>query len=83
MKVMLTGEAIRQIEDLPMVIHRRVRQLIQRLALWPNVSGAKPLSGNLAGCYRLRTGDYRVQFRVAGEWVVVEKVGHRDRFYED
>src|SRR5436305_279135 len=29
----------------------------------PRVSGAKPLRGRLAGKYRLRTGDYRLQFR--------------------
>jgi mRNA-degrading endonuclease RelE of RelBE toxin-antitoxin system len=49
---------------------------------WPTVSGAKPLTGKLAGHYRIRTGDYRLQFRVEGERVIVEKVGHRDRFYE-
>jgi mRNA-degrading endonuclease RelE of RelBE toxin-antitoxin system len=41
------------------------------------------LRGDLAGCYRLRSGDYRVQFQVAGEIVTVEKVGHRDEFYEE
>jgi mRNA interferase RelE/StbE len=45
--------------------------------------GAKPLSGNLAGWYRMRTGDYRVRFRVQGETVVVDKIGHRSEFYEN
>jgi mRNA-degrading endonuclease RelE of RelBE toxin-antitoxin system len=31
----------------------------------------------------MRTGDYRLQFRVAKDEIVIEKVGHRDRFYED
>ncbi len=44
---------------------------------------AKALSGPLAGHWRLRTGDYRVQFRVEGELVIVEKVGHRDKFYQE
>jgi len=47
------------------------------------VSGAKPLRGELAGLRRIRTGDYRVLFRVQGERVLVERIGHRDRFYED
>jgi mRNA-degrading endonuclease RelE of RelBE toxin-antitoxin system len=47
------------------------------------VSGAKPLRGGLAGHYRLRTGDYRMQFRVAAAEVIVERVGHRDRFYDE
>lgn len=47
------------------------------------MSGAKPLSGDLAGLFRLRTGDYRVQFRVERQRIVVEKIGHRDGFYDE
>jgi mRNA-degrading endonuclease RelE of RelBE toxin-antitoxin system len=54
-----------------------------RLADWPQVSGARPLTGNLAGHYRLRTGDYRLQFRIEAGQVWVEQVGHRDGFYDD
>jgi mRNA-degrading endonuclease RelE of RelBE toxin-antitoxin system len=57
--------------------------LLDRLEQWPDVSGVKPLSGELAGCYRLRTGNYRVQFRVDGANVTVEKIGHRDGFYDE
>ncbi|MCG3179807.1 MAG: hypothetical protein BIFFINMI_02152 [Phycisphaerae bacterium] len=81
-KVTLTPEAADGLEDLPLAIHARVLSLLERLAKWPAVSGAKPLSGRLAGRYRLRTGDYRVQFRVQGQAIIVEKIGHRDRFYE-
>ena len=56
---------------------------VERLAAWPHVSGAKPLRGSLAGHYRLRTGDYRIQFCVAGDSVTVTKVGHRDGFYDE
>jgi len=80
-KVTLTREAAQGLEDLPLVIHSRVLSLLERLEKWPAVSGAKPLTGPLAGHYRLRTGDYRVQFRVEGQSVIVEKIGHRDRFY--
>ncbi len=33
------------------------------------------------GKSRIRTGDYRLQFHVEGEEVVIERVGHRDGFY--
>ena len=69
------------IERLPLVIRTRVLRLLERLKEWPAVSGAKPLRGAFAGRYRLRTGDYRVQFRMEADRVVVEKVGHRDGFY--
>jgi mRNA-degrading endonuclease RelE of RelBE toxin-antitoxin system len=60
-----------------------VLRLLVRLERWPDVSGAKPLSGGLAGRYRLRTGDYRVQFYMDGDNVMVEKIGHRDKFYDE
>lgn len=82
-QVEVTAEALEQFSKLPRVIKERVRKLLHRLQDWPKVSGAKPLSGELAGWYRLRTGDYRVRFRVKGDTVTVDKIGHRSDFYED
>lgn len=81
--VELTPAAAAQAERLPKKIHDRVLALASRLGDWPAVSGAKALSGNLAGWYRLRTGDYRLRFRVVGEKITVDKIGHRKEFYED
>ena len=81
--VVLGQEAARQFDRLPVAIRARVNRLRERLAHWPRVSGVKALSGNLAGWYRLRTGDYRVRFRVEGETIIVDKIGHRREFYED
>ena len=81
-KVTLTQAAAEELDDLPLVIHARVLSLLERLAKWPSVSGAKPLTGSLAGRYRLRTGDYRLQFRLERQTIIVEKIGHRDRFYQ-
>lgn len=60
------------------VIIARIYKLVERLKGWPRVSGAKPLTGKLAGKYRMRTGDYRLQFRVETKRVkevVQEQVG--------
>jgi mRNA-degrading endonuclease RelE of RelBE toxin-antitoxin system len=43
----------------------------------------KALSGNLAGWYRIRTGDYRIRFRVGADQITVDKIGHRKDIYED
>ena len=83
MDVLLTPDAVAELEALNEPIHARVLRILERLRHWPEVSGVKSLSGNLAGRFRMRTGDYRVQFRVEGPAVVVEKIGHRDRFYDD
>jgi len=74
--------AARDLDDLPKTVQTLVLKILERLERWPNVSGAKPLRGNLANHFRIRTRDYRVQFRVYGERIVVEKIGHRDGFYE-
>jgi mRNA-degrading endonuclease RelE of RelBE toxin-antitoxin system len=81
--VKVSADALEQLAGLPRVIRERMGKLLQRLAAWPDVSGAKALSGALAGWYRLRTGDYRLRFRVNGESVIVDKIGHRSDFYDD
>src|SRR5262245_27723252 len=93
--VVISDQAREEINGLNnVVIVARLWKLIDRLRNWPAVSGAKALSGNLAGKYRMRTGDYRLQFRVEAVkavsngkkttqyTVIVEKAGHRDRFYD-
>ncbi len=80
--VRLTPAAAAELEKLNEPIHTRMLRLLERLQNWPAVSGAKPLSGSLAGHWRLRTGDYRVQFCITDDVVIVGKIGHRDGFYE-
>jgi mRNA-degrading endonuclease RelE of RelBE toxin-antitoxin system len=79
--VVLSPAAAKQLNQLPGRIHGRLLKLLERLEGWPNVSGVKALSGNLAGHFRLRTGDYRIQFVLWNGRVFVEKIGHRDGFY--
>ena len=82
-RVTLTNPAVRQMEDLPVSIHGRVMKILERLRGWPMVRGVRSLRGELAGRFRVRTGDYRVQFRVEDDRLIVERIGHRDGFYED
>ena len=82
-RVLLGAEAAKDLEGLELVIHRRVLAIIERLQKWPNVAGAKPLRGALSARWRIRTGDFRVQFYVIGDDVIIEKIGHRDGFYND
>jgi len=82
-QVEVSPAALEHFAKLPCAIKERVRKIIHRLKSWPEVSGAKPLTGPLAGCYRLRTGDYRILIRVRGETVIVSKIGHRRDVYEN
>ncbi len=83
--VVLTPEAVRNIAGLPTTIVARMERLVTRLEQWPNVSGIKGLRGNLAGHYRLRTGDYRLQFRVVQnrKTVRVERVRKGKKVIEE
>jgi len=81
--VFLSPHAQRQIDRLPKDIRARVFKLVERLQLWPEVSGVKSLSGRLAGRFRMRTGDYRLQFYVKADDIFIEKIGHRAGFYEE
>ena len=57
--------------------------VLERLARWPEVSGVKPLRGEMSGTYRIRTGDYRVAFRAHADVVTVLRIGIRRDVYED
>ena len=81
--VEITPAALAQAQALDEPIYSRVLGVIERLRRWPAVSGAKPLRGPLAGHYRVRTGDCRIQFRIQGQILNIERIGHRDGFYED
>jgi mRNA interferase RelE/StbE len=83
MIVKITRQARMELEDLPTVIQDRVQWIVQRLANWPEVSGAKPLSGSLAGWYRIRTGDYRIRFVVVGNEIIIDRIAHRRDVYEE
>ena len=79
-----TLDAKTDFQLLPMAIQLRVQALYQRLARWPDVSGAKPLRGGMAGAYRLRTGDYRVLFTVKQDVKRIEvfRIAHRKDVYD-
>ena len=80
--VKYTPDALDQLTRLPLVIQRRIEEVFVRLAGWPQVSGAKPLRGTLKGNYRIRTGDYRVVFRIVGTDVLIWKLGYRGDIYD-
>ena len=81
--VKLTIEADEQRSRLPKKTRERVQKMLIRLEKWPAVSGVKKLTGNWAGWYRARVGDYRIRFRLKDDTVIVDKIGHRKDVYED
>ena len=82
MEVEITPHAADELDHLPLAIHARVLEILARLRRWPAVSGAKPLRRELKGHFRIRTGAYRVVFRVEGQRVIVWKVDNRRDVYK-
>ena len=82
MRVLLSSEAQADLDALPVVIRARVLAIFERLTAWPRVSGAKALSGVWAGHYRIRTGDWRIIFRLVKPNVIVVRIKHRSEVYE-
>lgn len=81
-RVALTEEAKADFRALPATMQARVANVLERLQAWPKVSGAKPMRGELKGHYRIRTGDWRVLFRIEGD-VIVVRIAHRSTVYDD
>jgi mRNA-degrading endonuclease RelE of RelBE toxin-antitoxin system len=82
-KVLISEAVYKELVNMPTIIVARMRGIFERLKTWPAVSGAKPLRHGLKGHYRVRTGKYRVVFRVEGDTVKVLRIDHREDVYED
>lgn len=83
-EVRLLPEAQRELLEMQPTIRKRCGKILGRLEKWPEVSGAKPLHGDLAGQFRIRTGGYRVQFYHNREFgvIFIVHIGYRKGFYE-
>lgn len=79
--VVVAAEASKSIRRLPKPQQKTVIAALRGLAVDPR--SGKPLTGELAGIWSLRRGDYRVLYRIddrAGR-VEVARVGHRREVY--
>ena len=79
--VELSDSAMRDFGAVPLGMKLRVDAVIMRLEDWPTVSGAKPLTRELKGHYRIRTGDWRIVFHVSGDVVTVNRIDNRKDVY--
>ena len=72
--------------DIPLLdakLRNRIKRAIEtRLTTAPHQYGV-PLRKTLHGYWKLRVGDYRVVFKIAGEEVWIFGVIHRKRVYEE
>ena len=79
--VLITKSAQKEFSKLPAFAQAQVTAKLAALALWPAVTGVKALQGALRGTYRVRTGNYRIQFTVSGDDLTVVSVDDRKDSY--
>jgi mRNA interferase RelE/StbE len=81
--IRLDPRAKEDLDSLPRIIRARLEGIFDRLERWPQVSGVKALKGDWFGHWRVRTGDWRVIFRVDSDAIVIVRIMHRSKVYED
>lgn len=81
-EIQILPAAVRELRKLPPEAKRRVQAVIELLADDPRPPASKKLTGRAE--WRVRTGDYRVLYRVedAVLTVVVVRAGHRREVYD-
>lgn len=80
-RVELSETALADFAAVPLGMKGRVMAVIERLEKWPSVSGAKPLTHNLKGHYRVRTGDWRVIFHLNRNVLMIDRIDNRKDVY--
>ena len=82
-RVQLLQSAVRDLERLDKSVGARIGQRIKWLAENFDVIEPKRLTGQLAGLYKLREGDYRIIYQVLRKekTIVIHCIGHRRDVY--
>jgi mRNA interferase RelE/StbE len=82
-RIRILQAAISELERLDKPVARRITERINWLAA--NLDDIRPESytGNLAGLYKFRVGDYRVIYEILHDEqvVVIHEIGHRRDIY--
>jgi mRNA interferase RelE/StbE len=83
--LVLEDDAVDYLNRLDKTIARRIRNRLDWLAANAKAIKHDGLTGQFSGRYRLRTGDYRIIYRLDhGErLIIVETIGHRRNVYDD
>lgn len=83
MKFLYTHKAVRDLENLPRDIQKRIGEKMRFYAKQENpLEFAKRLTEPREGEFRFRIGDYRVIFDVIKSQIVVLAIKKRDKAYD-
>lgn len=85
MKVEYTVTAKKQLQKLDYSVGKRIKTYMTEVSELKNPkSRGKALTGNLAGYWRYRVGDYRIICKILEDKLVITvvKIGHRHNIYD-
>lgn len=82
-RIRILETATRELAHLDNSVGRRIVKRIRWLAENLDVIKPESLTGDLAGLYKLRVGDYRVAYEIVRdeETIVIHLIGHRSEIY--
>ena len=84
-KIEYSAQAARQLQKLDNSVRGVVEKFIERLPNYPNPRDiGRALTGQYAGLWRYRVGDYRLVCSIHDEVLIVEvvNIGHRSKVYK-
>jgi mRNA interferase RelE/StbE len=69
--------------DLKNIAAKDSKRILREIGtvLGPNPRAGEPLAGEFRGLFRLRIGNYRVIYALAGKDVIVLRIRHRGKVY--
>lgn len=81
--IRILGQAARELEKLDKTTARRIVERIRWLAANIGNTRLEGLTGDLAGLYKLRVGDYRIIYEIihSQDLLVIHAIGHRRDIY--
>jgi mRNA interferase RelE/StbE len=81
-KVEWTDDAVDDLEKLNKTIAKRILNKITWFSHNFNTIIPEALSGDFAGMFKLRVGDWRVIYTMEKEIIVIQAIGHRREVYK-
>ena len=82
-RIRIIPAATRDLERLDKPVARRIAERINWLAAHLDDIRPEPLTGNLAGFYKFRVGDYRVVYEILSteSVILIHQIEHRRDIY--
>ncbi len=81
LKVDWTDDAIEDLQKLDKPIAKRILTKISWFSQHFNNITPEPLSGKMAGTFKVRVGDWRIVYTIEKDVIVIQAVGHRREIY--